>query len=420
MVAPGGGGNIGVNETMPSTAECSRSPSPPNAGALQAATGAFASSRRRATSTPTRQPVSAIESHYALSAADMSQRAQAAEAERQPQSPALDNLPPSLEASRIRYMADTNPERYTSVPPEAPAETEGDPRLQAAMASMSREVYPASASSSMAGEKNDQRAAHAVTAAQIGADRMRGQGTATEDPAEVSRRAVHLQNAAQRIASEKLATMNYEDLYHDYYGTGKQPLTARSLLPLRLRRNSSDASDSRIDAEQSRGIRRQMTNLHTSLSRLDERRQAEQEEKRQRDRDELMEIARRNVNATMDRMDSEVYANKGLPTPQQQKEWDEVARERVRLEVEGHPFPSLDRVRIGEHHYMDRDNVEAIARARLEPTLAEINERADDRRMREIEQQLDKEEAKRREARQRERDADTRAEEKRLKGEWDI
>lgn len=133
-----------------------------------------------------------------------------------------------------------------------------------------------------------------------------------------------------------------------------------------------------------------------------------------------MEIARRNVNATMDRMDSEVYANKGLPTPQQQKEWDEVARERVRLEVEGHPFPSLDRVRIGEHHYMDRDNVEAIARARLEPTLAEINERADDRRMREIEQQLDKEEAKRREARQRERDADTRAEEKRLKGEWDI
>ena len=412
---------------MPPAAEYappSTTSTPPDAGALRAATDAFNNSRRGATSTPARRrqqqqqqqlPIPSNESFYALSAAEASQKT-AAQAEATAGDRSLDNFASSVEASRIQHVPEPNPELYTATPP--PQEPDSDTPLQAAVTSWAREMYPPlpGEEPAAAEERKD-----AVSAARLGVDRGRAQGagSAADDPQEAFKRAVRLQSAAQKIAADKLAMMQYEDVYHDYYGTAQQPQSAseavRSRLPLRLRRSASDGGRSSVDLEQSRGIRNQMTSLHTRLNRLDERR-LQQDEKRQHDRDELMEVARRNVHATMDRLDSEVYANKGIPSPQQQREWDEVARERVRREAEGAQPSGLNLVHIGAHQYMDRANVEAIARSRLEPTLAEVNEWAGEKRERDLEQELDKEEEKLRETRERLRDADTRAEEKRLKG----
>lgn len=119
----------------------------------------------------------------------------------------------------------------------------------------------------------------------------------------------------------------------------------------------------------------------------------------------------------MGRLDAEVYANKGIPSPQQLREWDEVARERVRREVERGQTSGLNMVHIGAQQYVDKANVEAVARSRLEPTFHEIDKWAAEKRGKDVEHALDKEEEKLRETRERQRDADTKAEEKRLRGE---
>ncbi|BDD60571.1 hypothetical protein MPDQ_001636 [Monascus purpureus] len=381
-------------------AERSRTPSP-DGGALRAATGAFSISRKRADSAPTK-PARTTDSVYALSAAGLSHKYRV-----EPEGP-FDNLDRAVEASRIQHVADPNPKLYTSTPPVAleVEEVRRNDVLRAAATSMAREMYPISV------EKTDRGSAIAVSAAQVGHDRMRPhEPTATEDPSAAFKRALNLQGAAQKIASEKLARMQYQDLYHDYYGTG-QP--ARSRLSIRLKRTPSDIDASKVDNERSKEIRRQMASLQTRLDKLDERRRIEQDEKRQKDRDELMEVARRNVHATMHDLETKVYAEKGLPTPAQQREWEEAAQERVRLEREAQ-LAGSERVLIGADQYVDRADVEAVARARIQPTLDEITDRTSEQKAKEFEQHLDREEMKRRVTREREREADTRAEEKRLR-----
>lgn len=374
--------------------------------AAQAASEALSSSRRRrADSAPTKH-APAIDTLYAVSAAGVSHRYRVGTP-----SP-FENLGNSLEASRIQHLADPNAKLYTSNPPVA-IKTEEFKRnnvLQAAAASMAREMY------SVSGARTDQGPAYAVSAAQAGHDRMRPQKPITptkeKDPSAAFKRAASLQDAAQKLASEKLARMHYEDLYHGYYGT--VPPT-RSRLSIRMKRTPSEADASKVDAEQSRDIRKQMVSLQARLNKLDEQRQRARDEKREKDRNDLMEVARRNVNAAIQDMELKVYAEKGLLPPEKQKEWEEIARERAQLEPPA-SLVSADKVHIGADQYVDRATVVAVARARIQPTLDEIATRTEERRARQVEQRLDKEERRRRENLERERDADTRAEEKRLGG----
>ncbi|CAG8223070.1 unnamed protein product [Penicillium nalgiovense] len=222
------------------------------------------------------------------------------------------------------------------------------------------------------------------------------------------RRAIALQEAAQKRATEKLALMQDEHAdYQQYYGTAPQP--QRSRLTTRRKRTSSDADASQTDAERSRQIRNQMTTLRTKLDQVDDQ--------KTKDRELLMQAARRNVDQTLQDMEAQVYAETGRPPPSVQKDWDEVAQERVRREAEVYEDATTrgNRVNIGGQKYMDMADIDAIARSRLQPALDEVTEDAELRRAHDIEARLDAEEEQRHADVERQREAEVKELEKQEK-----
>ncbi|KAJ5785700.1 uncharacterized protein N7503_010912 [Penicillium pulvis] len=350
--------------------------------ALRAATGAYATGRKRADSAPS-EPVVTSDSPYALSAAGASHRNKIEDEE------PLDHLDSAMEASRIRHLANVNAKLYTSSPPMQSEVQERNRKnsLHAAAISMAKEMY----------DPNNPKVP--VRSKTIG-------GT----EGSTAQRAMTLQEAAQKRAAEKLALMHNEQAeMQNYYGTTPQP--TRSRLTTRRKRTASDADSVQVDAEQSRYIRNQMRSLRTKVNDVDE--------KRTRDRALLMEAAQRNVDATLMSMEMKMYADKGRAPPSLQKEWDEAARERVRREAEAAEANTArgNRVNIGTHQYMDMADVEAVARSRLQPTLDEITDNADQKRADELEARLDAEEQERHAAIEREREASmTRVADSRDKG----
>ncbi|KAJ6113685.1 hypothetical protein N7523_007002 [Penicillium sp. IBT 18751x] len=372
--------------------------------ALKAATGAYAT-RKKADSVPS-EPVVPSEPHYALTAAEASQHLGGEEEE------PLSHLDSAMEASRITHAANQNTKLYTSSPPLASEIQERNRRnsLHAAALVMARDMYDVTES------KDVTYADPALSAAQKGHGQAmaRSRNTVSGTVGTTGRNALTLQEAAQKRASEKLARLRNEQAeMQAYYGTTPQP--QRSRLTTRRKRASSDADATQTDAEQSRHIRHQMTNLRSKLNQVDE--------KRQRDRDFLMEAARRNVDQTMQDMDMKLWADSGRAPPSRQREWDEAAEARVRREAEASEASSaiaranwstnananVERVNIGGHQYMDMADVEAVARARLQPTFDGITDQAELQRARELEERLDAEEEERQAAIEEEREADMRA-----------
>ncbi|KAJ5328524.1 hypothetical protein N7452_008914 [Penicillium brevicompactum] len=369
----------------------------PKAKALQAATGAYTTSRKRADSVPSDQGVSS-DTPYALSAAGASRHVRIEE------DAPLSHLDSGMEASRIHHIANTNAKLYTSAPPVQAEVDEQNYKnsLRAAAISMAKDMYQVS-DTKEPGESNP-----ALVAAQKGQSQLGYRKTVSAVDGSAVRRAIALQEAAQKRASEKLARMHDENAeYQQYYGTAPQPQRSRLS---RRKRTSSDADASQIDAEQSRQIRSQMTSLRTKLDRVDVR--------RTKDRELLMQAARRNVDQTLQDMEARVYANTGRAPPSVQKGWDEVAQERVRREAEAFDAATQqgDRVKIGSQQYMDYADVEAVARSRLQPALDEITENAEQQRAHDVEARLDAEERQRHAAVERQREAEMRELEKQDKG----
>ncbi|PYH29727.1 uncharacterized protein BO87DRAFT_368558 [Aspergillus neoniger CBS 115656] len=336
-----------------------------------AVTGALYANRRRADSAPSEAP------HVGMEAGEV-----------------LGDLDNAMEASRIQHIANTNARLYTATPPVAPELDEYKRKsiLQAAAVSMARDMYAV---------------VEAKEQGPISPSRMRSQRTATGAEPMILQQAFSLQDAAEKRAAEKLASMQDEAaIYREYYGI--EPQTTRSSLQVRRRRLSIDSDASSVDAERSKEIRSQMYSLRTKLDAVDER--------REKDRALLMEAARRNVDATIQDMEMRVYAETGRAPAAMQKELEETAllRAKERQETDAQ-YQFADRVNISSQKYVDMADVEALARSRLQPTFDEITDRAETKRAREMEQRLDQEEAERREAIQRERDADTRAEERRMR-----
>lgn len=360
--------------------------------ALLAATGAYAN-RKRADSAPS-EPVLPADSTtpYTLRAAGASQRARAEE-----EGP-LDHIDPAMEASRIQH-AHANARMYTSSPPVA-SEVEARNRrnsLHAAALVMAKNMYDAS------GPKGDTATVDpAIYAAQEGQNRLQYRKTVSGAMGTTAHNALALQDAAQKRAAEKIARMRDDHVeMQQYYGTAHQP--QRSRLTTRRKRTSSDADSSQVDAEQSRHIRNQMTSLRSKVDRVDVQ--------RQRDRDLLMEAARRNVDATIQDMEMKLYSNTGRAPPSVQKQWEDAARERARQEAEVTEASRAPegRVNIGGQHFMDMSEVEAVARSRVQPALDEITEQAEQRRAEELEARLDAEENQRQAAIEKEREASLRA-----------
>ncbi|RAK98356.1 uncharacterized protein BO80DRAFT_427403 [Aspergillus ibericus CBS 121593] len=336
-----------------------------------AVTGALYANRRRADSAPSEAP------HAGMDADEV-----------------LGDLDSAMEASRIQHIANTNARLYTASPPVSP-ELEDHKRksiLQAAAVSMARDMYAV-----VEAKEQEQKSSGRITS----------QRTATGAEPMILQQAFSLQDAAEKRAAEKLASMQDETaIYREYYGI--EPQTTRSSLQVRRRRLSIDTDASSVDAERSKEIRNQMYSLRSKLDAVDER--------REKDRALLMEAARRNVDATIQDMEMRVYATTGRAPAAMQKEMEEtaLARAKQRQKTDAQ-YQLADRVNISSEKYIDMADVEALARSRLQPTFDEITDRAETKRARELEQRLDQEEAQRRDAIQRERDADTRAEEKRLR-----
>jgi hypothetical protein len=318
----------------------------------------------------------------------------------------LDHLDNATEASRIHHIANTNAKLYTSNPPvQAEIEEQNYKNsLRAAAVSMAKDM------SKINGTKDETAGVDpAVLAAQKGQSQLGYRKTVSSTDGSALRRAIALQDAAQKRAAEKLARMQDENAeYQEYYGTAPQP--PRSRLTTRRKRTSSDADASQIDAEQSRQIRNQMSSLRTKMDQVDTR--------RTKDRELLMQAARRNVDATLQDMEARFYANTGRAPPSVQKGWDEVAQARVRREAEASELAAAqgDRINIGGQRYMDMADIEAVARTRLQPALDEITENAEERRAHDVEVRLDAEEKQRRAAIERQREAELRELEKQEKG----
>lgn len=364
--------------------------------ALRAATGAY-TMRKRSDSAPG-EPTVATDSPWARSAPGASRRVRG-----EADTP-LGDLDSAMEASRIQHAANPNAKLYTSAPPVAGEVEERNRRnsLHAAALSMAKNMYDITGPT---GEKSDA----AVSAAQRGQNRA--QFRHTIGGGEAGKRALTLQDAAQRRAAEKLARLQDEHTeLQEYYGTAPQP--QRSRLAVRRKRTSSEADATKADTEQSRQIRNQMFSLRTKLDQVDE--------KRQQDRDLLMEAARRNVDATMKDMEMKLYHETGRAPPSIQKQWDEAAQARARQEAEAATATGArrDRVNIGGEQYMDMADVEAVARSRVQPALDEIADQAELRRARETEARLDAEEQQRRAEREKKREAErTAVADKEEKGE---
>lgn len=371
----------------------------PQAKALQAATGAYTQSRQRADSAPS-EPGLSSDVPLSRSAAGTSRYV------RMKGDAPLDHLDNATEASRIHHIANTNAKLYTSNPPvQAEIEEQNYKNsLRAAAVSMAKDM------SKINGTKDETAGVDpAVLAAQKGQSQLGYRKTVSSTDGSALRRAIALQDAAQKRAAEKLARMQDENAeYQEYYGTAPQP--PRSRLTTRRKRTSSDADASQIDAEQSRQIRNQMSSLRTKMDQVDTR--------RTKDRELLMQAARRNVDATLQDMEARFYANTGRAPPSVQKGWDEVAQARVRREAEASELAAAqgDRINIGGQRYMDMADIEAVARTRLQPALDEITENAEERRAHDVEVRLDAEEKQRRAAIERQREAELRELEKQEKG----
>ena len=354
--------------------------------ALLAATGAV-SGRQRSGSMPVptyTYPDATNSAANALKAAK--------QANRTSQSPALrptdlPGLSPE-DATRIHDAAVTNMSRemYTSNPPVAP-EVDAKKReagLHAAAVSMAKSMYSAQqkALDTHAGGHSDSlRAATSV-------HHRRASSTATEDAApSAAMRYVNLQETARKLAAERLAKLNDEDAeYRSYYGTNNPPPRSR-LSMMGRRRASSDGQLNEADEARSRKIRTEMSMFKSNLAEVDA-------QKRQRDRDNLLAAARRNVTKNMEGLDEKVYADTGKVTPRMQAEWDSKARERAEGDSKSR-MANYGKVDIGAGRFMDPSEVEAIAASRVQPTLDEISKKAEEDRARDEQRRQEAEEAKR-------------------------
>jgi hypothetical protein len=378
-------------------------------GALTAATGAV-SNRRRTESAPTK-PMFHPDVSAALTAATISHRASQDASTRN----VLSDLDPGMEAARIHHIARTNVQLYTATPPveiEVEEQKHKD-TLRAAAVSMARDMY---ASAAAAKEEPSDETDFASAAAQKGISHRLSQSQFSWAPgddynATQQRPIPNLHQAAQKIATEKLAKMQGNDLYNkqQYYGTAASPKSRQNFTRRLRRRTSSDGDVSEIDWQRSERIRHQMSSLQSRVNAIDE--------KKSKDRADLMEIARKNVHAAIHDMDEKVYAHTGKPSPNMQREWEEKAQLRAKQESESR-LTNFGRVSVGGDMYMDQTEVEAIARSRIQPTLDEIDNRVEGQRAREVEERLEQERKQRRSETDRAREAQVRAEEKKQEGAY--
>jgi hypothetical protein len=369
--------------------------------ALLAATGALASGRRRAESAPIKPEP---DKTWALGAATKSHRGAK-------QSQAyFGKGDPGFEAARIQNMAKDNVSRsmYGSHPPVAieVEERNRQATLRASAIAMAQKMYAIQQSHIDEAKGHSSESRHA--AREMHRRAISDSSTDIDDRSEATpNKFVGLEEAARKLAMERLARIHDENAeYREYYG---QPATPpRSRLSLRGRRRSSSDGQLDMDEEQSKKIRSQMSIFQSKLAAVDNK-------KRQDDRDAVLAAAQKNVAERMATLDEKVFQETGKPSPHQTEMWEKSAREKAQADSDSR-MANHGKVHIGGGKYLDQAEVEAIARARLQPTLDEIADTAEKRRAHDEELRLEEEKRKRDAETEKVRAAEAKAESKRIRG----
>ncbi|MCJ1308895.1 hypothetical protein MMC25_002550 [Agyrium rufum] len=389
--------------------------------ALMAATGALAGGRQRAGSSPivtSAYPDSKNSAANALNAATVAHRPSTRSIQRSPERPGRTPMS-QADATRIHNAAVTNlgREMYTSHPPVAPEVEEKNKQaaLRGAAVVMAKQMYNIQ-QKALEQEAGLSRSDSHYAANSVHHRRLSSiTSTSGEESvqAQTPQQYLNLQEAAQRLASERLAKLYDENAaYRDYYG--QKPLQSRLSVRGRLRRRaSSDGGLPDSDEAKSQQIRSQMSLFTNKVAEVDRAKQ-------QKDRDALMAAAQRNVSKRMSGMDERIFSDTGKASPAMMAEWEAKARERAEADSSVR-MTNFGKIHIGGGKYMDQSELDAIASKRVQPTLDEITEKAEAQR---AEEERKRQEVEVEKARvdaiarsDRERDAKTKEEWKKFKDE---
>ncbi|KAF2499447.1 hypothetical protein BU16DRAFT_480196 [Lophium mytilinum] len=379
--------------------------------AMMAATGAVSESarRKRAGSTPAplpSYPDSANSARNALSAATLAHRPSTKAA---PLGSSKGMGSPAMEAARIQHNKSIPRSMYTEHPPIRMETDEANHQnaLRASAISMAKQMYNIQQK-----HIDDAKAGRAASHGQSAAAFAHGQTPTTTDGdvKEQAMQFIHVQEAAQRLAAERLARIpvDNEAAYRNYYGYENKQ---RSKLSMRGRRRAaSDPEEADSDDEfRARRIRAQTSQFSNTVAQVDAK-------KRTQDRQNLMAAAERKVKAQMLGMDDKVFNETGKMSPAMMEDWENKARAKAAADSEAR-MVNHGRVHVGGGKFMDQSEIDAVAAARIQPTLDEINDATEKQRARDEEIRLDNEEKKRQTRTEKERSAGLKAEEKRAKGE---
>ncbi|KAF2134054.1 hypothetical protein P153DRAFT_280341 [Dothidotthia symphoricarpi CBS 119687] len=349
--------------------------------ALVAATGAHSTAgRKRANSTPAPPPLypdSKNSARNALNAATIAH----SPSMRKFQGPSVTDSnrlgSGAMEAARIQHAKSIPRNMYGSAPPVAPEieEQRRNDALRASAIVMAKKIYEVQ--QKQADGASGRSAAHTGANAAHGQRAPAGEG----DIKEQAMRYVGIQEAAQKLAQERLAKIGYDEnaAYRSHYGYEKP----RSKFSMRRGRNRAYSasetpaqneydSDSDEDDFRSRRIRSQMAQFNKQLADVDAK-------KRDQDRKGLMAAAERKVQAQMQGLDKKIFDETGRMSQSMSDEWDEKARKRAVANSENR-MENHGKIHLGNGKWMDQAEIDAIAQARIQPTLDEITEKTDKRR----------------------------------------
>ncbi|KAI6850181.1 hypothetical protein KC332_g1058 [Hortaea werneckii] len=343
--------------------------------ALLAATKSIHSgsgSEPRSTPSPNLYPDQHNSAHNALNAATVSHRASV----RSPEGWESD----ANQAARIRNLHGLSPDMWGEHPPVEIEQDEAKRQsaLRASAVSMAKQMYD---------YQNRSTLEPTFTGGKAGADAAAARKQPDEqlDVKAEALRYIHLQDAASKLAQERLAKVdkNFEAAkYREYYGyPDAQPSHRKSIRTSMRGRNrkragseSNAGDDDSDDEEQAQRIRNQMSQLNSGLSSIDEKKRAD-------DRAKLMAAAQKKVQGRMSTMDKNVFDQTGKIPPSILEEWEKKARERAEAEREMANRPeNKGKTHIGGGVFIDQSELDAIAEKRLRPTMDEINDTAEKRR----------------------------------------
>lgn len=383
--------------------------------ALLAATGAMSGRRRRSGSSPVTQstyPDSENSAANALSAASFANKSSLRSVQAR-KDMTSSPLSATMDLAQLKNAAVTNltREMYTSNPPVAPEVEEKNRQAgqRAAAISMAKQMYEIQQRAITQAQEVDRSDSH-VAANYL---HNRKQSTNSLEEPYKSPQYVNLQEAAQKLAAERLAKLHDEHAaYRNYYGTNVSPQSRLSVRNRPRRRASSDGDTHIADGANSKPLVPEMSLIKENAVQVDA-------QKRQKDRDLLMAAAQRNVKASLQSMDEKVFAETGRPSPAMIEDWESKTNARAKAASEAR-MVNHGKVNIGGGKYLDQSEIDEIAAKRVQPTLDEISEKAAIQRARDAEIQREEQERNRNAAakvqEEKERNTKTKTEWKRFRG----